>query len=246
MGDIITYTNSYLKNIYSVEYPQYRDKFKVLYNPIEEKELTLNRTISKDIDYYKPIFCYTGTLTAQRNLDIVLRYFKFLKNNNINPKIFIIGGVGVLAYNKILGEKISNFIINLKLNKILKKWKRESMDKNIEFLPFMNRDKLSEYIEKNIDILVNIDANLGENNIFVSSKIVDYISYNKAILNFTNKGASSDFLKAFGIYNFINYNDENFYILSKENIKNFLPNLSNIKKYSNKEVVFEIIKSLEE
>lgn len=244
IGNIITYTNSYLKNIYSVEYPQHKDKFKVLHNPIEENEIILSNNILKKINYNNPIFCYTGTLTAQRNLDIVLKYFKFLKNNNINPKIFIIGGVGVLAYNKILGEKISSFLIDLKLKKFLKNWKLESMNENIEFVPFMNRDKLSEYIEKNIDILVNIDANLGENNIFVSSKIVDYISYNKPILNFTNKGASSDFLKDFGVNNFINYSEENFYILSRENIKDFIPNTLNIKKYSNKEVVYKIIKNL--
>ena len=245
-GDIITYTNSYLKKIYLNKYPQHKDKFKVLCNPIEENEIILSNNIFKKIDYNNPIFCYTGTLTPQRNLDMVLKYFKFLKNNDIKPKIFIIGGVGVLAYNKILGEKISSFLIDLKLKKILKNWKLESMSENIEFLPFMNRSILSEYIEKNIDILVNIDANLGKNNIFVSSKIVDYISYSKPILNFTNKGASSEFLKDFCINKFINYDEENFYILSKNNINNFIPHMKNIKKYTNKEVISNLIKDLEE
>lgn len=154
--------------------------------------------------------------------------------------------MGTLTYNKIFGKKLTSYLLKRKKDRILKDWKKNNLIECINILPFMNRDNLANYIKEEIDILVNIDANLGDFNIFLSSKIVDYISYRKPILNITNEGASVDFLEDFGIKYYLSYKEKNFKILNTNNIEDLRPRIFNIGKYESSELIKKLIKKLEE
>lgn len=236
-ADIITYTNEYLKDIYLKKYLKFSKKMIVLENPIEIMEIEKEIDKKENTNLNKMKFCYTGTLTKERNISPVLKYFK--DNDIKNFKMFIIGGFGVLSYSAILGQKLSSFIINYKKKEMEKKIRKYGYEENIIFLPFMSRKELARYIREEIDILINIDANLGEKNIFLSSKLIDYISYRKPILNFSNKGASTDFLKDFGIDYYVSYDEVNKKI---NNYEQLIPKLDQIKKYENSEIIKKVLR----
>ncbi|MDY2981632.1 MAG: glycosyltransferase [Fusobacterium sp.] len=236
-SNILTYTNKYLKEIYQKKFPSFSNKMTVLVNPIEVTEIENELINQKKLPLEKIRFCYTGTLTRERNLDPVLEYLK--KNNIKKFELFIIGGFGTLSYSAILGLKLSSFIIKCKRKRIEKKIRSYGYEESIKFLPFMSRKDLAKYIKEEIDVLINIDANLGDKNIFLSSKVIDYISYRKPILNFSNKGASTDFLKDFGINYYISYNEEN---KEPKEYSQLIPDLKQIKQYENTEIIKSLLK----
>lgn len=79
-NEIITFTNQYLADLYIKKYEIVAKNIFILFNPIIKKEIINTNSEYKSEEKSKIKFCYTGTLTKERNLKLLLEYFIFLKN----------------------------------------------------------------------------------------------------------------------------------------------------------------------
>lgn len=236
-SDLVTHTNNtvieeYAKNGFDVK------KAIVLENPfilsnkkLENKKVKQNDAIT---------FAYIGSLYGRRNIKPVI---KFLSKINFNFELLIIGGVRNTYYENRFGW-LTNFLIKKDTKKILKPIKEYNLIKNVRILPFMNKENLDKMIEENIDILINIDAYVGDKNLFLSSKIVEYLQYNKPILNFSTIGASVDFLKEVGVEYFIDISSKEMPIMDIEMLQKLIPS-QNIEYFTSQQICKRLINSIQ-
>lgn len=212
-GNIITQTNSrsislYEQNGFDVS------SFFVLPNPIShasQRDSTMaisESSYPKNIvDTYNNItssvktnqynFAFLGSLYGDRKPDQMFNFFSQYENVSVH----IFGGVRNILY-----EKKGFFYRMLKesgLNKIKESAVKNSFN-NVHIWPFMPMPVVSKLIEENFDAVINIDANFSPNP-FLSSKVVQYISYDKPVINFSNTGATTDLLEEAGITYFVDY-----------------------------------------
>ncbi|WP_264954932.1 hypothetical protein [Photobacterium damselae] len=108
----------------------------------------------------------------------------------------------------------------------------------------MKQEHLREYIIKQATCLVNIDASLDGDNIFLSSKIVEYLYYNKPILNISTEGASTNFMKSVGVdFSYTSsVKKENY---NKEFISKLIPKQNLISNYRSDIVAKKLIEAVD-
>ena len=236
--DLVTHTNrsvieEYIKNEFE------KDKCCVLENPFVsiEKDSTNSRAIHNQIS-----FAYIGSLYGKRKVDPIIEY---LSSVNFDFKLDIIGGVRNIYYENRFGF-ITKFFYWRDKRKITSPIGRYKLHDKVNLLPFMEKKDLDEYIHKNIDVLINIDAKIGNKNLFLSSKIVEYLQYKKPILNFSIQGATVDFMKNVGVDYFVDLNNQKNEIIERDRLSQLIP-CKNIDNYTSQQVtkrLLEKIKSL--
>ena len=101
------------------------------------------------------------------------------------------------------------------------------------------------------DLLLSIDAPAKDESIFLPSKLIDYIGAKKPIFAITQKGTSYNLLNKIGGYVASTIDSDEIQkviidiLLSKEKIKDFIPN-DEYAKYDAKEVIKEFEKVIGE
>ncbi|AZF41741.1 hypothetical protein C4J87_1568 [Pseudomonas sp. R1-43-08] len=216
-GNIITQTNQRSIDLYR-EAGFDVSRFCVLPNPIVS---TVDRnqqllTIEELAEYPDPIIqCYEsvvstasvhkqnvafiGSFYGERKPDAMLDFFA----GRDDVALHIFGGVRNILFEK---------------NGIAYRWMRETGlanlansaekkgVKNFYVWPFMPITLINSLVVNQFDGLINVDADFKPNP-FLSSKVVQYLGYNKSIFNFSNEGATVDLLKEAGIEYFIDYSN---------------------------------------
>lgn len=237
VADLITHTNKFVFKKY-LENGLIKNENKnfILENPLEIDIISENkkRILKETLN-----LGYIGSFYGKRSPEPVFSYIsKIDKNKKI--KFFIFGGVRNIYYDKRLG-KIGNYFMKKELNTIKNLAKKYKIEEQMIITPFLKQKELNKFIDENIDVLVNVDAPINGENVFLSSKIVDYLKYNLPILNFSNKGASSEFLKQIGIKNFIDYNDDNYFNILKKDLSSLIPDKEKIYDFTSKELMRKMI-----
>lgn len=142
---------------------------------------------------------FIGSFYGERKPDAMLDFFA----GREDVALHVFGGVRNILFEK---------------NGIAYRWMREKglkalMDsakgkgvKNFYIWPFMPIKLINSLVVNRFDGLINVDADFKPNP-FLSSKVVQYLSYNKSVFNFSNEGATVDLLKEAGIEYFIDYSN---------------------------------------
>lgn len=240
VADLITHTNKFVFKKY-LEKGLIKDENKnfILENPLEVDIVLENK---KNILKETLNLGYIGSFYGRRSPEPVFSYIsKIDKNKKI--KFFIFGGVRNIYYDKRLG-KIGNYFMKKELNTIKNLAEKCKIEKQMIITPFLKQKELNKFIDENIDVLVNVDAPINGENVFLSSKIVDYLKYNLPILNFSNKGASSEFLKQIGINNFIDYDTDDYFNILKEDLSLLIPNKEKIYNFTSKELMRKMVEKI--
>jgi glycosyltransferase involved in cell wall biosynthesis len=236
-ADIVTHTNNaaineYVKNGFD------KKKAIVLENPFvftnlnnSNKLHTVNNNVIR--------LAYIGSFYGKRNIKPIL---KFLSINKISFQLIIIGGVRNSYYENRFG-KLTKYLFNRDIKKIMTPVFDFNYQDKVKLLPFMNKTELDQYIMENIDVLINIDAYTGNKNIFLSSKIVEYLQYQKPILNFSVEGATVDFLKSVGIDFYVNLKEPECVKVTREILLNLIPN-KNIEYFTSLQVCKRLVNSI--
>ena len=236
--DVITHTNSRVLDIYS-EHGFNTDKFKVFPNPLQT--LPNLEPVNKIKDRNIINLAYTGSLYGKRNPSFL---FKYLAEQEVNFKLYLIGAVRNMYYEDNRLGKVGNQLKNNELKKLEDMIKKEGLSDKVEILPFMSKQELNEFINENIDILVNIDAE-SDINLFLSSKVVDYLQYGLPILNVSDQGATVDFLNSVGVTRYLDYKKDFSFSLS-DIISNeaFIPKPDLIEQYQSAELCNKLIEDV--
>jgi hypothetical protein len=148
---------------------------------------------------HKQNVAFIGSFYGERKPDAMLDFF----SGRDDVALHIFGGVRNILFEK---------------NGIAYRWMRETGLKNLakraaekgvkDFYvwPFMPIALINSLVVNQFDGLINVDADFKPNP-FLSSKVVQYLSYNKSVFNFSNEGATVDLLKEAGIEYFIDYSN---------------------------------------
>jgi hypothetical protein len=235
-ADIVTHTNDtviteYVNNGFN------KDKAIVLENPFLISNIHENKT--RRTDHNIITLAYIGSLYGKRNIKPVA---EFLSNNIFDFQLLIIGGVRNSYYENRFGW-LTKWLFNKDRKKILKPISDYGLQNKVKLLPFMKKDELDQYIIENVDVLVNIDAYIGDKNIFLSSKIVEYLQYQKPILNFSVEGATVDFLKSVGVDFYVDLRKAKFTKITPETLLKLIP-IKNIEHFTSQQVCYRLINSI--
>lgn len=236
--DIITHTNSFVIDKY-VEEGFNREKFHVFPNPLEIDsigEFTSNERNGKIH------LAYTGSLYGDRNPDKLFSYLSEQKDRNF--VLYLIGAVRNMYYEKDRFGKAGEYLKSKELEELHTHIARFGLQNNVKVLPFMTKQELVSFIYSNVDILVNIDA-VADINLFLSSKVVDYLQYRLPILNISTQGASVSFLNKVGVLEYMDYRKE--FRFTLQDILNsglFIPDMEKIDQFSTKNLCKEILHRL--
>ena len=240
MADLITHTNKFVFKKY-LENGLIKNENKnfILENPLEIDIISENkkRILKETLN-----LGYIGSFYGKRSPEPVFSYISKIDENK-KIKFFIFGGVRNIYYDKRLG-KIGNYFMKKELNAIKSLSKKYKIEEQLIITPFLKQKELNKFIDENIDVLVNVDAPINGENVFLSSKIVDYLKYNLPILNFSNKGASSEFLKQIGIKNFIDYDTDDYFNILKEDLSLLIPNKEKIYNFTSKELMKKMLEKV--
>lgn len=240
MADLITHTNKFVFKKY-LENGLIKNENKnfILENPLEIDIISENkkRILKETLN-----LGYIGSFYGKRSPEPVFSYISKIDENK-KIKFFIFGGVRNIYYDKRLG-KIGNYFMKKELNAIKSLSKKYKVEEQLIITPFLKQKELNKFIDENIDVLVNVDAPINGENVFLSSKIVDYLKYNLPILNFSNKGASSEFLKQIGIKNFIDYDTDDYFNILKEDLSLLIPNKEKIYNFTSKELMKKMLEKV--
>lgn len=131
----------------------------VLSNPPKESSF---RFLPKE--EITPSFAYAGKMYGLRNPDALLGGFKLFLNNYPMAKMIFVGAGGLESY--------------------VRKHFADIID-NIEFLSYTN--DLSSIYRKCV-ALIDVNANIN-NDVFLSSKLISYLPYNRLIISESGKGS---------------------------------------------------------
>lgn len=132
----------------------------IIYTPIRENKNVQTYNLPKE-----PVILYTGSIYGPRRIDTVLDGFRLFLNDYPKAKLIFVG------------TKIG------RLN--LSKYRDLIFNANIEFHDFC-MDLTPYYL--NASILLDINA-FFENDVFLSSKIVNYLPYKLPIVSITGLGS---------------------------------------------------------
>lgn len=239
-SDLITHTNKFVFKKYE-QNNLIGDKNKnfVLENPLEiDNDITTYKIKTKN----KVNLGYIGSFYGKRSPEPVFSYIsKIDKNKKIH--FYIFGGVRNIYYDKSLG-KIGNYLMKKELTAIRNMAIKYQVESQITITPFLNQKELNKFISENVNVLINVDAPLNGENVFLSSKIVDYLKYNLPILNFSNKGASSEFLKQLDVNYFIDYEENEYFNILKDDLNLLIPNKEKISNFTSKKLMKDLIEKV--
>ena len=159
-ADALYWANPIMKEYEEKLFEKYNGKYGIVLTPGEDR-------VENNLDHIKensPIFLYAGQIYGPRKIDALLSGFdKYLKVEP-NAKLIFVGHCGE-----------NNFTHFYRL----------VLDRHIEIYPFSND---VEYYYQRADILIDINADV-ENDVFLSSKICNYLSYDKPILTISQEGS---------------------------------------------------------
>lgn len=236
--DLISHTNSFVVQKY-INAGFSESKLCVFPNPLEIDNFT---EIKKREKNSKIHLAYTGSLYGDRNPEKLFTYLAEQEDKNF--KLYLIGAVRNMYYEKGRFGKTINYLKDKELNTLSRQINYFGLTNNVEILPFMNKQDLVLFIYSNVDVLINIDA-FSEVNLFLSSKIVDYLQYKLPILNVSTQGASVDFLEKLGVKEYMDYEkDFRFSLREIRDSGLFLPNYEMINKFLAKNLCEEMINNL--
>lgn len=237
--DIITHTNSFvIKKYVNARFPE--SKFHVFPNPLELNNLVEIERKEKNSSIH---LAYTGSLYGNRNPDRLFSYLAEQKDKNFT--LYLIGAVRNMYYEEGRFGKTGEYLKNKELENLSKHISSYGLTDNVKILPFMSKQELISFIYTNVDILVNIDA-VADVNLFLSSKVVDYLQYRLPILNISTQGASVDFLKQVGVLEYMDYGKEfNFSLQEIKDLDSFLPNYEMIDQFSTVNLCNEMLQKVE-
>ncbi|GEM_PF-6465536 len=170
---------------------------KIISSDYPEEFLNLYSDVSKAASNHKYNAAFVGSLYGERKPDLMFDFFSRFDD----VALHIFGGVRNILYER--NGLIYRWMRKQGLDKLRSSARRCGV-KNIYIWPFMPMVLVSKLIENNFDALINVDANFSPNP-FLSSKVVQYLSYNKPIINFSNVGATTDLLAKAGIEFFVDY-----------------------------------------
>lgn len=224
--DMVTHTNPFVIDTY-VKEGFCRDKFYVFPNPLEIDSID---SFTKNERNGKIHLAYTGSLYGNRNPDKLFSYLASQKDKNF--VLYLIGAVRNMYYEDGRFGKAGEYLKTKELEDLGSHISRFGLQDNVIILPFMNKQELVSFIYSNVDILVNIDA-IADVNLFLSSKVVDYIQYDLPILNISTQGASVSFLTQVGVLEYMDYKENfSFSLRDIQESGIFRPNKEKISQFS--------------
>jgi hypothetical protein len=227
-ADFVTHTNDAVIAKYVANGFDER-KAIVLENPFSPSGTIVGGASRKDDNVVT--LAYIGSLYGKRSIKPVA---KFLSNAEFDFRLVIIGGVRNSYYENRFG-KLTRLLFAKDMKKILQPIEKYGLRDKVNILPFMDKNELDHYVAENIDVLINIDAYVGKTNLFLSSKVVEYLQYGKPILNFSVDGASVDFLKSVGVDFYVDLAQSKSAKICRERLLNLIPS-KNIERYTSREV----------
>ncbi|WP_221406881.1 hypothetical protein, partial [Dysgonomonas sp. HGC4] len=161
-ADIVTHTNNSVIEEY-VKCGFDTGKATVLENPFlfvgEKKSLNVSYT-SNDIIK----LAYIGSLYGRRSIRPVI---EFLSKVDFKFELLIIGGVRNTYYENRFGS-LTKLLMKRDIKKVMKPINDHNLGDKVKLMPFMNKVDLDQFITDNVDVLINIDAAIGDKNIFLS------------------------------------------------------------------------------
>jgi hypothetical protein len=240
-SNFVTHTNQTVLDEYiNAGFP--RDKCFVLENPFIHKnnDESVNY-LSNNNNPLKPLkFAYIGSLYGKRTIHPVIKLFSEM---NFDFELIIVGGIRNTYYENRYGI-LTKFLSWKDKRKIFSPINKYNLQNKIKFLPFMQKDALDVFINNNVDVLINIDAKIGKKNLFLSSKIVEYLQYGKPILNFSIPGATVNFLKSVGIFYYVDISKNSYDKLDLSFFSEMIPR-QNIEYYTSRQVIRRLINKLQ-
>jgi len=210
----IVVTTKQIKQLFLKEY-NIANKVTVIpnsYDPVE-----FSKKVSKK-ENNKFLMTYIGNFYGPRSPEPILKALRLLdKDIRENIRLKLVGSIGKFKY-------------------LLSKYKLEDV---VEIISTVSRKNIFTYF-LNSDILLLIDAPSNKENIFLPSKLLEYINIEKPIIAITSEGPSAEIIKSTKtgvvvspekieeIKNVI----QNYYNLYQSSKLKIEPNWSEIKKYS--------------
>lgn len=155
-----------LSNFKMVEYQKTiidHNNMSVLYTPTRNSKLL---DLPRENDGIKR-FLYTGTIYGLRNPKFLLKAFEKLISKGVNAELLFVGTAGLSIYLEDMSEEARRCV---------------------KIYPRTN-DLMQYY--KISDVLLDIDANIPDD-VFMSSKIINYLSVPKPIISQTRENSPSD------------------------------------------------------
>ncbi|MBC3434979.1 hypothetical protein HU735_06100 [Pseudomonas sp. BW16M2] len=214
-GNIITQTNQRSIDLYQ-EAGFDISRFQVLPNPIVSTVDRSQPLLSAEaLSGYSPAIaeCYNevsnaslkhthnvafiGSFYGERKPDRMLDYFA----DREDVALHVFGGVRNILFEK--KGMLYQWMKEKGLKELRDNAKKRGV-KNFYIWPFMPIALINSLITNRFDGLINVDADFNPNP-FLSSKVVQYLSYGKSVFNFSNEGATVDLLRESGIDYFIDY-----------------------------------------
>ena len=148
---------------------------------------------------HKQNVAFIGSFYGERKPDAMLEFF----SGRDDVALHVFGGVRNILFEK--NGFAYRWMREKGLENLTKAAEKEGV-KNFYIWPFMPIALINSLVVNQFDGLINVDANFKPNP-FLSSKVVQYLSYNKSVFNFSNEGATVDLLKEAGIEYFIDYSN---------------------------------------
>lgn len=162
-----------------------------------EPVVTAYRGVVGTASRHKYNVAFIGSFYGERKPDTMLEFFA----GREDVALHVFGGVRNILFEK---NGIAYRWMREKGLRELGESARRKGVKNFYIWPFMPISLVNNLVVNCFDGLINVDADFNPNP-FLSSKVVQYLSYNKSVFNFSNQGATVDLLKEAGIDYFINY-----------------------------------------
>ncbi|MFM5135617.1 hypothetical protein [Aeromonas rivipollensis] len=142
---------------------------------------------------------FIGSFYGERKPDAMLDFFGDRKD----VALHVFGGVRNILFEK--NGIIYRWMREKGLRDLAEKAKKMGVE-HFYIWPFMPIKLINSLVVNRFDGLINVDANFKPNP-FLSSKVVQYLSYNKSIFNFSTEGATVDLLNEAGIKYFIDHSN---------------------------------------
>lgn len=174
---------------------------------------------------------FIGSFYGERKPDAMLDFF----SGHEDVALHVFGGVRNILFEK---NGIAYRWMREKGLRELAENARKSGVKIFYIWPFMPIKLINSLVVNRFDGLINVDADFKPNP-FLSSKVVQYLSYNKSVFNFSNEGATVDLLKEAGIEYFIDYSNPVRESLSFDVVSEFTRPTIDLADYYSRESVIQ-------
>jgi len=167
-ADLISFTTCETQAIYSLKYPECKQKFFVSPNVFDKEEITQQPKVFAKA---KLVLLHSGNLYKQRNIEPVLRGLQLLNKDELD-------GIEVQ-----LAGNMDEYNVEM--------IRQSSLD-CVKMLGSVSAAE-SYALQQDADVLISIDKPLEQefDKVFLPSKIQDYIAARKVILSITGPGSAT-------------------------------------------------------